>query len=141
MSNVNDYINYFYEKYHGRVAISVGYNQDLSEVYPFVFQSIEGESIGIVALGLIPDKRNVVYIYHLGAFITQCGDGSKMLKELCHQADNFKIHLSVSAVFSPNGNASTINTNQLVRWYQSFGFMGESGLLRSPKTVHYSQKS
>jgi hypothetical protein len=33
-----DYVNYFYEKYESRVAIGVGYNQDLSEIYPFVFE-------------------------------------------------------------------------------------------------------
>ena len=53
MVQENDYVNYFYDKYEGRVAIGVGYNQDLSEIYPFVFEDTDGKSIGIVALGVI----------------------------------------------------------------------------------------
>jgi hypothetical protein len=132
MSNANDYVNHFYDKYHGRVAIGVGYNHDLSEIYPLVFQNTDGESIGLVALGAISDA---VYIYHLGAFITRHGDGSKILKELCHQADRFNIDLTVSAVHTPNGGDPTMNSRQLKQWYESFGFMGESRLLREPKSA------
>jgi hypothetical protein len=83
----------------------------------------------------MPDERKSVHIYHLGAFISKRGDGSIILNELCCQADKFDIYLSASAIFSPNGNASIMSTRQLIRWYQSFGFKGESGLFRNPKTV------
>ena len=131
MGKENDYVNHFYDKYHGRVAIGVGYNQDLLEIYPLVFQNIEGESIGIVALGAISDA---VYIYHLGAFITKHGDGSVILEELCHQADRFNIYLTVSPVYTPSGGEPTMNARQLKQWYEGFGFRGESRLLRTPKS-------
>ena len=136
MSRETDYVNYLYAKYHGRVAIGVGYNPDLSEIFPFVFQNKKGESIGIVAVGLMPEGSKGVYIYHLGAFISRRGNGSIILKELCRQADKFNISLSLSAISSPNGDATAMNTKQLARWYKSFGFKGESGLSRSPKNTH-----
>jgi hypothetical protein len=34
MDQEHDYVTYFYEKYDGRVAIGVGYDQSLSEIYP-----------------------------------------------------------------------------------------------------------
>lgn len=135
MGRENDYVNHFYEKYHGRIAIGVGYKQDLSEIYPFVFQNINGESIGIVALGVLPDENNMVYIYHLGAFISRHGNGSVILTELCQQADNFGIHLSVGAIHMSNGKDPLMETKRLIRWYESFGFMGESGLIRNPQTI------
>ena len=49
MDHEHDYVNYFYEKYEGRIAIEAGYNQDLSEIYPFVFEDSAGNSIGIAA--------------------------------------------------------------------------------------------
>ena len=45
MVQEHDYVNYFYDKYEGRVAIGVGYKQDLSEIYPFVFEDTDGKSI------------------------------------------------------------------------------------------------
>ncbi|MBL7180175.1 MAG: hypothetical protein ABIK98_08320 [Pseudomonadota bacterium] len=134
MDKEYDYVDHLYKKYQGRVAIGVGYNQNLSEIYPLVFQNSDGESIGIVALGVIPNEKSVVHIYHLGAFISRRGDGSKILKELCRQADIFKIYLSVSAVFMPNGKDPQMDTKRLIKWYESFGFKGDSGLLRKPKT-------
>ncbi len=49
MNHEHDYVNHFYMTYEGRVAIGVGYKQDLSEIYPFVFEDSAGNSIGIVA--------------------------------------------------------------------------------------------
>ena len=45
------YVDYFYDKHPGWLAISVGYNLDMSEIYPFVFSTVKGRSIGVVALG------------------------------------------------------------------------------------------
>ena len=132
MNKETDYVDYFYNKYQGRVAIGVGYNMDMSEIFPMVYQTSDEESIGIVALGVIENDKNVVHIYHLGAFISRQGDGSRILKELCHQADEFDICLSVSAVVMPNGRKNQMKDKQLERWYKSFGFAGEEGLLREP---------
>ena len=42
MNHTHDYVNHFYEKFEGRVAIGEGYSQDLSEIYPFVFEDSAG---------------------------------------------------------------------------------------------------
>jgi len=133
MNKENDYVDYFYNKYRGRVAIGVGFNKNITEIYPFVYQTSGGESIGIVALDVIENDRKIVHIYHLGAFITRRGNGSIMLKELCHQADNFNIYLSVSAIVMPNGKTPQMDDKQLIRWYKRFGFKDDKGLLREPK--------
>jgi hypothetical protein len=133
MGRESEFINHFYEKYHGRIAIGVGYNQDLSEVFPFVFQNSNGDSIGIVALGVLPEENDFVYIYHLGAFISRHGDGSIILKELCQQADKVGICLSVSAIHLGNGKDPVMETERLIQWYKSFGFEGDAGLIRHPK--------
>lgn len=135
MQKENDYVDHFYTKYEGRVALGVGYGLGLTEIYPLVFENSKGESIGILALGVILDEIDVVHIYHLGAFIANRKDGSKMLKELCCQADQFNITLSVSAVSIPNGNGDILNTAQLIKWYESYGFKGETGLLRIPNEI------
>jgi len=128
----SDYVDFFYDKYQGRVSVGVGYNQNLSEVFPLVFQNPAGESIGIVALGVVSNGKTLVYIYHLGAFQSKRGDGSEILKELCDQADKFNICLGVGAVFMPNGKDTKMEPGRLVKWYESYGFEDDSGLLREP---------
>jgi hypothetical protein len=87
MDKEDTFVNYFYDRYRGRVAIGVGLGQDLKEIFPFVFINKEGNAIGIVALGIIEDPKRFVYIYHLGAFIPRHGNGSVILEEICRQAD------------------------------------------------------
>jgi hypothetical protein len=132
MNKENQYVEYFYEKYRGRVAISVGYGPNLTEIFPFVFMDKDGDAIGIVALGVVPESEDKVYIYHLGAFISKHGYGSTILKELCDQADRFSICLGVSAIVMPNGKDPLMENGQLTQWYESFGFKGSSSLLRKP---------
>ena len=136
MSKENDYVNYFHAKYQGRIAIGVGYDENLNEIYPIVFQNSAGESIGIVALGAISDEDKVVYIYHLGAFESRGGNGSLILAELCEQADAFDVSLRASAIVMPNGKDPAMTTEQLIGWYNRFGFNDNSGLLRKPKSDH-----
>lgn len=133
MTTAEDYIRFFYKKYLGRVAIGVGYNEDLSQIFPFVFQNNEDESIGIVAMGTVADKVDTVYLYHIGAFEPRCGDGSRILKELCRQADKFDIALKASAIVLTNGKNPEMTTEQLIGWYEKFGFKEDKGLLRNPE--------
>ena len=131
-----DCVNYFYDKYEGRVAIGVGYNQDLSEIYPFVFEDTDGKSIGIVALGVIT-YENVIYvhIYHIGSFKTNCRNGGKILQELCFQADKYQIVLTLSPVFMPNGKDEYISNERLNKWYGGFGFKGSPQFKREPQKL------
>ena len=62
MNHEHDYVNNFYMTYEGRVAIGVGYNQDLSEIYPFVFEDSVGNSNGIVALGVY-SREDINYVH------------------------------------------------------------------------------
>ena len=133
MAPENDYVEYFYEKYEGRVAIGVGYDQNLSEIYPFVFENPVGSSIGVVALGVIRhEELNYVHIYHIGSFKSNQGNGSQILEELCFQADQYQIILSLSPIFMPNGKSEPMSTEQLRSWYGRFGFRGSSPFKREP---------
>jgi hypothetical protein len=136
MTKEHDYVGHFTKKYPGRVAIGVGYNEDLTDIYPIVFQNIYGDSIGIVALAAILDSDSYVYIYHIGAFELRCGNGSLILDELCDQADKFNVSLKVSAIVLPNGKDPEMTNVQLVKWYERFGFKEGPGLLRHPKTYY-----
>ena len=136
MSQESDYVEYFYDKFDGRVAIGVGYNMDLSEIYPFVFENTAGNSIGIVALGVFKrEDANYVHIYHIGSFKSCRGVGSQIIKALCLQADKFQITLSVSPVFMPNGKDKEMSDEHLGEWYGKYGFKGDSHFKRKPCKV------
>jgi len=129
-------VTYFYKKYEGRVAIGVGYDQNLSEIYPFVFEDTDGKSIGVVALGVYKiENINYVHIYHLGAFKNNRGNGNQILQELCFQADEYQIILSLSPIFIPNGRNELMSTEQLKSWYGRFGFRGNSPFKREPSKI------
>ena len=133
MNREHDYVNYFYEKYEGRVAIGVGYNQDLSEIYPFVFEDTAGKSIGLVALGVyLFEGIKYVHIYHMGSFKGNRGEGSQILQELCFQADKYRIILSLSPISMPNGENESMSNDCLRKWYGGFGFSGRSHVIREP---------
>lgn len=131
MDKEQKYVEHFYGKYGGRISLGVGYNNDLTEIFPFVFEK-EGTPLGIVALGVISNGMKFVNIYHIGSFIPKNGDGTYILNELCNHADSLDIKLSVSALFMPNGKDSEMDSQTLTRWYHGFGFKGEDGLLRDP---------
>ena len=134
MSQENDYVSHFYEKFEGRVAVGVGYDQNLSEIYPFVFEDSAGNSIGVVALGVFTqDSITYVHIYHIGSFKSCRGDGSQILQELCLQADKHQIILSLSPIFMPNGKDEMMSEERLREWYGRYGFRGRSHFKREPK--------
>ena len=136
MKQEHDYVNHFYEKYEGRLAIGVGYDQNLSEIYPFVFEDTDGKSIGVVALGVYTNEHiSYVHIYHIDSFKSNRGNGSQMLQDLCIQADNYQIILSLSPVFMPNGKDKPMSSEQLISWYGRFGFMGSSPFRREPSSI------
>ena len=134
MKQEHSYVNYFYQKYEGRVVIGVGYDQNVSEIYPFVFEDTDGKAIGIVALGVYAhDNIDYVHIYHIGSFKGRRGNGGKMLRELCSQADNHRIVLSLSPIFMPNGKDKSMSDERLRQWYHKFGFSGTSPFKREPR--------
>lgn len=140
MDKETAYVDYFYDTYKGRVAIGVGYNNHITEIFPLVYQTAKGDSIGAVALDTVEHDERWVHIYHLGAFVTRQGDGSKILKELCLQADSFDVSLGVSPIVMPNGSGSQIGDAQLVEWYQRYGFKGNPRLLRQPRAIEALQR-
>lgn len=133
MTQAHAYVNYFYGKYKGRVAIGVGYDQEISEIYPFVFEDANGEAIGIVALAVFAhDSTDYVHIYHIGSFKGRRGIGGQILRELCTQADKHQIRLSLSPIFMPNGKDEPMSDERLRQWYRRFGFCGNSPFKREP---------
>ena len=136
MDQEHEYVTYFYEKYEGRVALGVGYNQDLSEIYPFVFEDSDGKSIGVVALGVLTNENfTFVHIYHIGSFKHNLGNGGKILQELCWQADKYQIILSLSPINMPNGKTETMSNERLCEWYSGFGFRGSPQFKRTPRKM------
>jgi ribosomal protein S18 acetylase RimI-like enzyme len=97
-----------------------------------IFSYYRNESVGIVAIGTIPDQDKTVYICDLGAFQARRGIGSLILKALCDPADRCNVTLTVSAIVIPNGRDPEMTTEQLIRWYKRFGFTGSSGMFREP---------
>lgn len=133
LNKESGYVNYFYGKYQGRLSLGVGYDQSLSEIFPFVFQDAYGRPLGVVAMGVITSEKNVVHIYHIGVFMAQQGDGSLILAELCRKADCFNIRLSARPVSLQNGKDPQMDNDLLSRWYNRFDFRGESNLMRVPR--------
>ncbi len=128
-----NYVNYFYQKYKGRVALSAGYDQNHSEIFPFIFQNAYGAPIGIVAMGVTGNGKKKVHLYHVGSFMPKIGDGNLMMKELCRKADCFDIQLSVSPAFMANDKNRSIDHTWLSQWYEKFNFKGNPNFLRSPR--------
>ena len=127
------YVDYFYNKFKGRISIGVGYGQDMLEIFPFLFEDDDGQALGIAAMApLFNDEINSVHIFHLSVFQSNCGSGTVMLEALCIKADQLGIVLSLSPIPSPNGRADLISRRQLVSWYRKFGFEGEALLCRLP---------
>lgn len=136
------YVECFYAKYRGRVAIGVGYAQDMVEIFPFVLEDEGGNALGIIAMATLSnDQINSVHIFHLSAFMPNCGNGTKILEILCIKADRLNVTLSLSPIPSPNGKARQMNSVQLTRWYRKFGFTGDSLLCRIPKILSPVQYS
>ena len=129
----NRFVDFFYNKFKGRISIGVGYGQDMLEIFPFLFEDNDGHALGIAAMApLSNDEINSVHIFHISAFRSNRGSGSAMLEALCFKADQLGVMLSLSPIPSPNGKAHQISSRQLVSWYRKFGFIGDALLCRSP---------
>ena len=128
------YVDCFYQRFHGRIAIGVGYSQEMAELFPIVMEDDQKKALGIVAMATLSnDDLNSVHIFHLSAFIQNRGDGTKMLRLLCSKADKLNVILSLSPIPTPNGEEHQIGNKQLIAWYRKFGFRGETLLCRKPK--------
>ncbi|BCS98611.1 hypothetical protein DSLASN_42430 [Desulfoluna limicola] len=122
-----------YTRFSGRIAISVGYGPGLLEIFPFVFEDTCGTPIGTAALAvMVQGEREVVHLYHLGAFKPGRGHGTKMLEELCLEANRFLVPISLSPVPSPDGTPPLLDDEALDAWYRRFGFTGNGHLMREP---------
>jgi hypothetical protein len=135
MNQEHSYVDYFYKKFEGRVALGVGYDQNVSEIYPFVFEDENRRAIGIVALGVYAHNSvDYVHIYHIGSFKGRRGKGGQILEELCLQADKHQIILSLSPIFMPNGKDESMSNEGLREWYGRFGFRGNTPFKREPRS-------
>ncbi len=128
------FIECFYQRYSGRVAIGVAYSQDMLEVFPIVIEDAQGNILGIVAMAAMTnDAISSVHIFHISVFRPRRGNGTRMLEIICCAADQFKVVLSLSPIPSPNGEDQQISSRQLIDWYRRFGFHGETLLSRQPQ--------
>lgn len=128
------YVSHLYKTYPGRIPISVAYDENCIELFPFVFEAGKGNAIGIVALAVATEeKKKRVHIYHISSFHQRIGCGSLILQEICHQADRFQIILTLSPVSMGNGKGHQITYHKLKMWYEKFGFLGNAQLRRLPE--------
>jgi hypothetical protein len=128
-------VEFFYKTYRGRVAIGVGYAEDMREIFPFVLVDDDGNALGVIAMATLSnDAMDSVHIFHLSVFRTRRGNGSRILKILCLIADQLQVRLTLSPIPSPNGKTGQITGEQLIGWYRKFGFAGDAFLCRSPQT-------
>nr|WP_320189997.1 YkgJ family cysteine cluster protein [uncultured Desulfobacter sp.] len=132
VSREQEYIDYFYGKFKRRLARH-GYTQKHSQIHSFVFQNVYGKPIGAIALNEVVSQNKTVHIHYLKAFILKSGNGTLMLLELCRKADCFNVRLSANPAFSPNDKSSYRDFNVLRKWYEQFGFKGDSCLCRIPR--------
>jgi hypothetical protein len=132
VSREQEYIDYFYGKYKRHHA-GHGSPGKHSQIHPFVFQNVYGEPIGAIALNEVVSQNKTVHIHYLKAFILKSGNGTLMLLELCRKADCFNVRLSANPAFNPNDNFSNRDFNMLRKWYEQFGFKGDSCLCRIPR--------
>ena len=130
------FLNRFYRRYPGRVAIGVAYAQDMLEVFPIVIDDDRGDILGIVAMAAMTNAgMTSVHIFHFSVFHQRNGNGTQMLQILCREADKLNVVLSLSPIPTPNGEDHQINDRQLIDWYHRFGFRGETLLRRQPRKV------
>ncbi|WP_320044655.1 YkgJ family cysteine cluster protein [uncultured Desulfobacter sp.] len=132
VSREQEYIDYFYGKFKRRLA-GHRYTEKHSQIHSFVFQNIYGKPIGAIALNEVISQNKTVHIHYLKAFILKSGNGTLMLLELCRKADCFNVRLSANPAFSPNDKFSYMDFNVLRKWYEQFGFKGDSCLCRIPR--------
>ena len=133
MDQEKAYVRYLYERFRGRIAIGVGYDREFLEIFPFVFEKVNGDALGIVGLSAVDQEKGpAVYIFHFSSFNPNHGDGGVMLDELCRLADDFQVCLSLSPFTLPNGNTNLMNSKQLKSWYEAFGFNGAPCFRREP---------
>jgi hypothetical protein len=127
------YVRYLYERHHGRIAIGVGYDMNLDEIYPLVYESPKGHALGIVALSAVQGEGGpIVYIFHFSTFNPGKGNGGLILDDLCRLADHYQVVLGLSPFTLPNGNKDVMNSRQLRAWYATYGFEGASAFNRAP---------
>jgi Fe-S-cluster containining protein len=132
ISREQEFINYFYGKYRRRLAGN-GSGENHSQILSFVFQNVYGNPIGAIALDEVDSQERTVHIHHLRAFVLQRGNGTQMLLELCRKADCFNVRLSANPAFNPDDKFPHKNFKGLSKWYEQFGFEGDSGLCRIPR--------
>jgi hypothetical protein len=130
----NRFLNSFYRRYPGRVAIGVAYSQDMLEVFPIVIEDAQGDILGIVAMAAMSNADiSSVHIFHISVFRQKRGNGTRMIEILCREADKLSVVLSLSPIPTPNGEDHQISSRQLIEWYRQFGFRGGTLLSRQPQ--------
>jgi hypothetical protein len=118
------FVNGYYEQYSGRVAIGVGYAPGMVEIFPFVLEDRHGKALGIVAMAALSNERTTsVHIFHISAFEQKKGDGSRMMRNLCREADRSQVAFSPPIPVA-SGRDRKISSSRLLEWYRQFGFSG-----------------
>jgi len=127
------YVASFHKRFRGRIAICVGYSEEMVEVFPIVIEDENMKALGIVAMAAMSNEDIAsVHFLHFSVFKPRCGNGSKMIVMLCQKADQLGVALSINPIPMPNGRDSQVSSQALIDWYGQYGFRGDTLLIRRP---------
>lgn len=134
MTPAESYVQGFYCRFAGRIPLSAGWSD--GNIYPLVFEDESGKPIGLVAMAANASYGpNTVQVYLIASFLPRRGDGSKILKALCAEADDRQIELLLQAESLGADKRYFTPQNKLIAWYRSFGFTGGRVMVRKPETA------
>lgn len=131
LNPAQQYVEFLYRCYPGRVPVVVGGTHGFGMVYPFVFEDSDGRAIGCVGCAWNKGAdSDLVQIYHVNAFRPGRGDGTKILRGLCEQADRYGVRLTLMPQARWVGDEYPLEDDELRKWYRQFGFKGAGYLTR-----------
>jgi hypothetical protein len=133
MTKAAAYVDHMYSKFDGRIAVTVGVNNNSEGIHPFVYENTSQMPIGLIAMSIENDSETAaVDVYHISAFKPGNGQGSEIMNFLCDTADEFQVRLSIEAQAQFSGRRTLAGVD-LINWYRKFGFNGNGTMYREPR--------
>lgn len=133
MTKAEEFVQALYSKFEGRVPFAAGYGRGFAnKIYPLVYENENGIPIGLLAVAANSEEdTSEVQLFHISSFKPVIGHGKEMMNYLCNLADalKVKIYLQAEVQFS---DRDTLIGQDLIDWYQQFGFTGNCAMKRPP---------
>ncbi len=114
-------------KYPKRVRIQAFRDPDECSVFPIVFEE-DGKPTGILAM--FQAGRDEVKIHMISSFVQGKGHGTRLMEEVCRQADREEVMLTLEPMPQFKGTPCEVSEQKLREWYERFGFEGIGATMR-----------